>query len=367
MKLSKIKSVLLALAGALILAVLCFGLVSANGVKAYADDGDGVSLSGYQGKNFVYSAEFTPADGNAKEAGLVFGAADDLTIYWAAIAGIKEGKVILLHSEDGQLKTADYAFDAGETLKITLVMNEEIAKIFIGNSDVAVICCKLDGYNGGKVGQKLNGGFTVSNVKFTDIDIPEGNIFCNGYDVLKVVNLTDGNRKLESGEYKLENGILTVSPEYLRTLESSTEYVFRVVTSFTDLDFKITTDFTSVTVTSSVEKYYRDDEVTLELSGNIKVHKLLIDGKECKFTQQEDAVKISSEEIGSLSTGSHNVKLYTDKGRPETTINVSEKVETVSEPVIKSTHVWLWIDLAIFLSAIIGYVAFSVISKRKKH
>lgn len=365
MKLSKIKSVLLALSGALILAVLCLGLVAVNGVKAYADGGDGVRLSGYEGKNFVYSAEFTPADGNAQEAGLVFGAADDLTYYWAAIAGIKEGKVKLLHSEDGQLKTADYAFEAGETLKITVVANGEIVKIFIGNGDVALISCKLDGYNGGKLGQKINGGFSVSNIKFTDTDIPEGNIYCNGYDVLKVVNITDGNRKLIDGEYTVNGGVLTVSPEYVKTLESGTEYVFRVVTSFTDLDFKITTDFTSVTAMPAVDKYYRTDDVTLELSGNIKVNKLLIDGKECAFNQTGNSVKISSEVISELSTGNHSVKLYTDKGRPETTITVSEKVETVSEPVVKATHVFLWIDLAIFLSAIAGYTAYSVISKRK--
>ena len=366
MKLSKIKSMFLAILAVSVLAVLCLGLLIVNGGKAYADDGDGVRLSGYEGQNFVYSAEFTPLNGEAKEAGLVFGASDKLNSYWAAIADMAGGKVRLLHTEDGELKTADYAFEAGK-LKLIVVMNGEIAKVFIDNSDVAIICCKLDNYSGGKLCLKYNEDLTVSNVTFIDIDSPEGEIYCNGYDVVKVVNLTDGNRKLENGEYKVEGGVLTVSPDYIKTLEAGAEYVFRVVTSFTDFDFKITTDFTSVTATPSIDKYYRTDDVTLELSGNIKVNKILIDGKECAFKQTESKIVISSEEVSSLSTGSHSVKLYTDKGRPETTINVSELVETVSDPVVKSTHVWLWIDIAIFLGAIIGYTAFSVISKRKKH
>ena len=184
--------------------------------------------------------------------------------------------------------------------------------------------------------------------------------------MLKVVNITDGNRKLGASDYTVKDGVVTVFPEYLKTLEANTQYVFRAVTSFTDFDFRIKTDFTAVTVTSAVEKYYRDDDVTLELSGNVKVHKLLIDGNECNFTQTEDRVVISSKETASLTTGSHKVKLYTDKGRPETTITVSEIVETVTEPAVKANRVFLWIDLAIFLSAIVGYTAFSIISKRKK-
>ncbi len=371
MKLSRIKSVFLALSATLILAVLCFGLLAVNGGKAYAETADGevafsdardlggLSLGKYEGNNFVYSAEFD----NAKEVGLVFGVADGSDSYWSVVVDISNGTVKLSHSEDGELKTA--SCDAGEQFKMTVVVNGGIVRVFIDNKTAAVITCRIDNYNGGKL-RLSDDGFNVSNVKFTDLDVPEGDIYCNGFEVLKVVNITDGNRKLSSGEYEVKGGILTVSREYLRTLEANTEYVFRAVTSFTDFDFKVTTDFTAVTVTPAVEKYYKDNDVTLELSGNVTVHKLLIDGKECAFTQTDDAVLISSQEISALSTGKHSVKLYTDKGRPETSITVSETVETITEPEVKASHVFLWIDLAIFLSAIVGYTAYSIISKRKK-
>lgn len=363
MKLSKIKSIFLALSAALVLAAI-YIISAVSGGTAFAEENK-PSLNEYEGYNFVYSAEFTPAN-EAKKVSLVFGAAENS--YFSAVADLAGGKVKLLHSKDGDLKTADYKFEANGNIQITLVMNEDIAKIYINDDGTAVICCKVDNYVGGKLGVNCD-GFDVNKVAFTDMDLPECDIYCNGYDVLKVVNITDGNCKLDDDKYTVEKGLLKISRDYLKTLEAGKEYTFRVVTSFTDFDFKITNDFTAVTVTPAVDKYYRDNDVTLELSGNVKVYKLFIDGKECdkdKFTVKEGTVVISSEETALLSTGSHSVKLYTDKGRPETTITVSEMVETVTEPAVKATHVFLWIDLAIFLSAIIGYTAFSIISKRKK-
>jgi len=332
-----------------------------------ADGGDGFRFSESAGTDFIYSAEFTPANGKAQAAGLVFGVCDNLTSYWVATADTRDGIVKIWKPGEGELKTASYPFEMGKKFKVTAVVNDGTAKIFINNDDIAVITYKLEDYRGGKVGLNVfNGDFNINNVKFTQTNSPDGDIFCNGYEVLKVVNLTDGNYKLKDSEYFVNGGAVTVSRSYLNTLEADTEYLFRVVTSFTDFNFKVTTGFTAVSATPSVDKYYRTDDVTIELSGNVKVNKLLIDGKECAFTQTDDRVVIAQEQIGALSTGKHTVKLFTDKGRPETSINVSEKVETISEPVIKSTHMWLWIDVAIFGSAIIGYIAFSVISKRRK-
>ena len=368
MKLGKIKSLFFA---CLMTAALALGLFAANGAFVYAEEtnatGKGFSLTGSEGSNFIYSAEFTPVSGEANEADMVFGVNGDTDSYWVATAALTENKIKLSQSESGLLKTADYEFKAGEKFKMTVVVNVDVAKIFVDNGGVAVITCKLEDYQGGKLGLGVKEGeFGVTNVTYTDTDTLDGDIFCNGYDVLKVVNLTDGNYKLDSNEYSIKGGVLTVSREYLKTLEANTEYVFRVVTSFTDFNFTVLTDFTAVTATPSIEKYYRHNDVTLELSGNVTVYKLLIDGKECAFTQTEGRVVISSREISSLSTGKHSVKLYTDKGRPETTINVSEMVETVSEPVVKATHMWLWIDVSIFAAAIIGYVTYSIIGKRKK-
>ena len=341
--------------------VIFLGFATAKGGAVYAEQ----SADGRHYGNFVYSAEFAPQDG-ASRAGFVFGA--DEKSHWTAVALFSEDSVALYRQEEKEieLKKAGYDFKDGEKLKMTLVVNEGVAKLFIGDG-VASLTYKLDGYTGGTI-DTVGDGFEISNTSIIETDTPDGNIYIGGYSVLKVVNLTDGNYKLDGAkEYSVKGGVLTISESYLKTLEADTEYSFRVVTSFTDFNFKVNTDFTSVTATPSIEKYYRNNDVTIELSSaSVTVHKLLIDGKVFEFTQTADRVVISSKQISTLSIGKHSVKLYTDKGRPETTFNLSETVETVTEPAVKSTHMWLWIDVAIFLSAIVGYVAFSIISKRKK-
>ena len=343
-----------------------FSYYSDNGMFL-ADGGDGFRFSDEAGENFIYSAEFTPDNLNAQAAGLVFGVSENLTFYWVATADIRDGKVKLWQPGVGELKTVNYPFEAGKKVKITVVVNNAFAKVYINNDSVAAVVCKLENYSGGKLGLNVfHGDFVINNIVFTNTDTPDGNIYVGGHEVLKVVNITDGNYKLNNNEYTLSGGVLTVKEKYLKTLEADTEYLFRVVTAFTDFNFTVNTDFTAVTATPSVEKYYRNNDVTIELSAIVTVNKLLIDGKECEFTQTDDRVVISSEQIGSLSIGKHSVKLYTDKGRPETVINVAEMVETITEPKVKASHVWLAIDISIFAAAIIGYITYSVIKKRKK-
>ena len=363
MKLGKVKKIYFAFIGAL-LAVLFLGLFALKGAPAHAEENRAVNSTGSYYSNFIYSAEFTPNNG-ASRAGFIFGA--DEKSYWTAVAETAKDSVVLYKQDDigTEFKRVGYPFTAGEKFRMTLVVNEGVAKIFIGNEGVAVLTCKADGYEGGKI-STLGEGFEISAVEFTETDTPDGDIYVGGYDVLKVVNLTDGNYRLDGSQYSLEGGVLKISENYLKTLEVDTEYLFKVVTSFTDFNFTVNTDFTSVSATPSIEKYYRNNDVTLELSANVKVHKLLLDGKECKFTQTGDRVVISSEQISSLSIGKHSVKLYTDRGRPETTINVSEMVETITEPEVKSNHVWLWIDLSIFAAAIIGYVTYTIVKKHVK-
>ena len=363
MKLSKIKSVYLAFLTAIV-AALIFGLFAVNSTAYAAENAAGKNLSGSYYGNFIYSAEFTPNDG-ATRAGFVFGADENSQLL--VVAETANGSVTLYKkdSKESALKSIGFAFAADEKLKMVLVVNEGVAKVFVGNGDVPVLTCKVDGYAGGKIAT-VGDGYDVSGVAITETDTPDGDIYIGGYGALKVVNLNDGNYILKSNEYSLNGGVLTISRNYLKTLEADTEYLFRVVTAFTDFNFKVSTDFTAVTATPSVEKYYRNNDVTLELSAIVTVNKLLLDGKECEFTQTDDRVVISSEQISSLTTGKHSIKLFTDKGRPELSITVSEMVETITEPVEKSTHMWLWIDIAIFAAAIIGYVTFSVLSKRKK-
>lgn len=327
--------------------------------------GDAFRFSEKSGKNYVYSAEFTPTDANSQAAALIFNVSDNLTSYYVATADLFNETVKLWRAPGDVLKETQYSFEAGKTVKITVTMNEGVAKIFINDDKVAALTYKIENYSGGKLGLNVfNGKFHINNVKFVDTDADNG-IFVGGYSVDKVINLTDGNYMLKEGEYAVNGGTVTLSDAYLNTLEANCNYVFRVVTGFTEFDFTVANDFTAVTATPSAEKFYRGEEMAIELGG-ATVSKLLVDGKECAFSLQGGKVIIAPEVSGTLSTGKHVVKLYTDKGRPEVSITVSEPVETVTEPIVQATHVFLWIDLAIFGTAIVGYIVYSVISKRRK-
>ena len=365
MKACKKTSILFASLAVLTLVAVCLSFVPTVAF-AETDAGSEFTLRRGNANNFVYSAQFTLGADQTQTVGLVFGVSDSLDSYWAATVNAADGKVELYNKETA-LKSAKYSFEAAEKFALTVVVNEGIAKVYAGG-DVAVITCKLDGYEGGRVGVK-KGDAVVTNEQFASTDTPDGDIFCNGYDVLKVINVTDGHYKLDSSEYSMKDGVLTVSREYLKTLEADTEYVFRVVTSFTDFNFKLNTDFsdfTAVTATSVLKKYYRGSEVAFELSGSATVRKLLVDGKEMEFTQTGNRVVISSEVVATLSSGQHSAKLYTDLGRPETTFTLSELLETMTEIEPEATHTFFWVDISIFGALVIAYVAFTVVKKTKK-
>lgn len=356
MKACKKTSIMFVSLAVLTLVALCLAIVP-TAAFAEATNSDFILRKG-SANNFVYSAEFSDLT-EATNAGMVFGMSDDLSSYWVVAANVADGKVGLL-KKDTALKSAQYSFEAGKTFALTLVVNEGIAKVFVGGSDVAVITCKLDGYSGGKVGVKAD--CAVNSEQFASTDTLDGDIFCNGYNVLKVVNVNDGHR-LDSSEYSVSKSVLTVSREYLKTLETNTEYTFRVVTSFTDLNFTITTDFTSAVAVSAMSKYYRGSDVTFELSGGAVVNKLLIDGENVEFTQNGNRIVVSAQVLNALPNGKHNVKLYTNIGRPETSFTLSEPVETLTEIEPEATHTFFWIDIAIFGALILAYVAFTVIKK----
>lgn len=361
MKARKITSILFASLAVVTLVAVCLCFVPTVAF-AEADASSEFTLRKGNANNFVYSAQFTPDADETQDVGLVFGVSGEAS-YWTVTANLANGKVTL-SNKSATLKSAKYAFESGAQFELTVVVNEGIARVFVNGGNVAVITCKLDGYSGGQVGVK-KADFAVAYEQFASTDTLVGDIFCNGYSIVKVVNVTDGQRLTES-EYSMSKGVLTVSREYLKTLEADTEYTFRVVTSFTDLDFTLTTDFTPATATPVLKKYYRGSDVTIELSGGAVASKLLIDGREFEFEQTGDKVVISSEVVAALTSGQHKAKLYTDIGRPEATFTLSEPIETLTEIEPEATHTYFWIDIAIFATLILAYVVFTVVKKTKK-
>ena len=319
-------------------------------------------------QDFVFSVNLKKESVEAKSFNLKFGASKELDYYWLLKVDFEHGQIAIGDDKEAEIKTAEYNFFDGEDYRINMVVNDQNVKVFVNESSTAALVLNIDGYSGGYVHDDLaDSHFTYSQVALSSLDTLSGDIFCNGYTIEKVINLTDNNYRLQSSEYAVSEGVITIDENYLKTLETNYRYKFRAVTSFTDLDFYVWTNEIGAQAVSSVEKYYYGDDVRFELSRVKEVKKVLVDQNEMAFTLNEskDLLTISSNDVQTLSSGEHLVKIFTDNGRPEAKFSVYTPVEVIPEVTPPSNHVFFFIDIAIFAALIIGYVAFSQIKKHR--
>ena len=316
-------------------------------------------------KDFIYSVNINKVDPAATAFRLQFGVSDDS--FWLLKVDV-DNQVISLGKKDKEdLKTADYAFTSSRDYNIRLIVNDSTAKVFIDESSVATLTFAIDGYVEGEVVDNLEASLlNYSQKNITSLNSLTGDIFCGGYTVSKVINLTEGNYKLSADQYTISGGVLSINGAYLNTLETNTTYKFRAVTSVTDFDFYVSTEEVGAEVNSLVAKYYRGDDVRLELSQNTAVSKALIDNEEVAFTQKDSLVTIASKDLSSVGSGEHNVKLFTANGRPETKFSLYEVVEVIPEPKAAVNHTFFFVDIAIFGALILGYLGFTLFKKRVK-
>ena len=201
------------------------------------------SLGSYAYTDFVYSVTLKRGDASAEVFRFAFGIDETLERYWSVTFDAKEGKITLGDANENALKTASFIFNKGATKRLRIVVNDGIAKVYAKEENAATLTLGLDGYEGGYVGEDLSDShFEYHDPSLMSLDSLSGDIYVGGYDVLKVVNLTDGNRVLATDEFTLNQGLITIDPAYLDTLENDALYKFRVVTSFTDFDFYVQTD-----------------------------------------------------------------------------------------------------------------------------
>ena len=316
-------------------------------------------------QDFIYSVHINKTEALATAFNLKFGINEDN--FWLLKIDIDQQMVSLGNNDLEVIKSMDYGFNSKREYRIDLVVNDSVAKVFVDNNDTATLVYELKGYVGGDISDNLSESQLVySNRSITNINTVSGDIFCSGYTVHKVINLSDGNYKLSEDDYTLSKGVININDSYLNTLETDTVYKFRAVTSLTDLDFYVHTHEVGVEVSSLVEKYYRGDNVTFELSEKVTVNKVVVDNTgELEFTQNDELITVQSEKLNSLSSGEHTVKFYTENGRPEAKFSIYEAVETIPEIPAPVNHSFFFIDIAIFAALLIGYVVISRVKNMK--
>ena len=291
--------------------------------------------------DFLFAATVKKEAAEAKSFTIRFGVAEER--YQSATFDFEHGRVLFGDEIHAMIKSAEFHFDSAVEYRLCLVVNDGVAKVYVDQSDTALLLYRLPGYVPGKVGHDLaESHFSYRDESILNLKTHSGDYFVGGYEVEKVVNLSDDNVTLTKAQYTVEAGVVTIDQGYLDTLETNAEYKFRAVTSFTDFDFYVLTDETGVEATPQVAKYYRGNDVSFELSEPSRVSKVLVDGEFFApeaFRQNEslDLLTLKAEALEGLPSG---------------------------DPPVN--HVYFYIDIAIFATLIVGYVLFSQISKRTK-
>lgn len=339
-----------------------------DGGLALENDNDAFLFSDTYRENFYYEANM---DITGQAAGLVFGLSDNNQAYFVLTIDINESLVKLWKAGYGDLRSIKYPLN-GNKYHVELAMQNNYLQVKI-NDELALIQY-VDDYNGGRLGINVYKSKTIFNqIKTQEIANVDSFNFDGTEDislnlkdeVVKIVNITDASYRLTSDDYFISDDTLTIKKEYLKTLSSNVSYHFRVVYQNNSFDFAIKNAFTSGEVLASSKRYTNDDTLVFTFNGFSQIKALYIDEMlVTDYVLNEDMLVINSEVSKFLTKGSHELKLYTDNGRPTVSFSITE-ITTSEADKTNSNHLFLIIDLTIFCLFIVGYTGYSIYEKKK--
>ena len=340
-----------------------------DGGVAISAGTDGFMFSRESAEEFSYSAEISV---NGQACGLMFGVSDNFFDYFVATADFKENLVKVWRAGVGDVASVAYDFGGAASCTLTVVVNSGSAKVQIdGNT---ALMCPLEGYEGGKLGINVyNGEARFNNVSLEHINAAvfggeDVSFNVPGITVQKVVNLTDGGAVLAEGQYSSADGVLTVSSAYLSTLTDGEVYSLRAIGAEGELDLKLHTDFGGMTLSAAASEYAPGSAVTVNIGGEGQILSLFVDGAavgSSEYSVENGVLSLSAEFCASLGEGRHTVTAYTSCGRPQADFLIARPYDDgAQEP--QSSHVFFWVDIAIFAVFILGYAGVNVYARRKR-
>lgn len=330
---------------------------------------DGFMFSRESAEEFSYSAEVSV---NGQACGLMFGVSDNFFDYFVATADFKENLVKVWRAGVGDVASVAYDFGGAASCTLTVVVNSGSAKVQVNGK--TALMCPLPGYSGGMLGINVyNGEAVFNNVSLTRIaaaTFSGESISFNvpGITVQKVVNLTDGRAVLTAEQYSAADGVLTVNSSYLSTLADGEVYSLRAIGAEGELDLKLHTDFGGMTLSAAASEYAPGSAVTVNIGGEGQILSLFVDGAavgSSEYSVENGVLSLSAEFCASLGEGRHTVTAYTSCGRPQADFLIARPYDDgAQEP--QSSHVFFWVDIAIFAVFILGYAGVNVYARRKR-
>ncbi|MBD5636997.1 MAG: glycoside hydrolase family 32 protein [Clostridia bacterium] len=339
-----------------------------DGVYLSTGESDAFLFSNSAAEEFYYSAEFTPENASAQAAALVFGVSDNFTGYWVVTADATDHKLKLWRSGVGDLVTTDYYFKAGEPFTLSVSVMQDKVSVFVNGAKQPNLTYELNDYHGGKVGlNAFNAAVTINNVVFTDMGNTEGDgLYLGDCQIYGVLNLTDAGAILTENDYHFFDGVFELTDDYLLSLYGRTTYHFKINTSLGSFEYTLRTSFSSVSVMAEQETVYTDESVTLSLSRDTLVNRVLLGGKEVKFTQEGRKLIIDKGEFEGVELGDNTVTVYSSNGRSETQINLSVRdMSAVNNSKIVSI-VCMCAVLALAAACVGGYFLIVKLNHKKR-
>ena len=340
-----------------------------DGGVAISAGTDGFMFSRESAEEFCYSAEVSVG---GQACGLMFGVSSNFFDYFVATADFEENLVKVWRAGVGDLASVSYDFGGAASCTLTVVVNAGSAKVQVNGK--TALMCPLPGYSGGMLGINVyNGEAVFNNVSLTRIaaaTFSGESISFNvpGITVQKVVNLTDGRAVLTAEQYSAADGVLTVSSAYLSTLADGEVYSLRAIGAEGELDLKLHTDFGGMTLSAAASEYATGSAVTVNIGGEGQILSLFVDGAavgSSEYSVENGVLSLSAEFCASLGEGRHTVTAYTSCGRPQTDFLIARPYDDgAQEP--QSSHVFFWVDIAIFAVFVAGYVGVNIYTRRKR-
>lgn len=333
---------------------------------------DAFLFSDQEVMDFTYTASIQVKE-NGQAAGLLFGLSENHFDYVVATVDFHDNLIKLWRAGIGDLKVVSYDFKGNSSCRLTVQVENKTVKITVDEEKIPVLVYLYEAYTGGSLGLNVYHATAVFNhiTLFTETPIEfdgAGSVdFTLEEEIEKIINITDHSYRLKENEYIYENGKLQISEQYLRTLDTDTRYLFRVVTSTSWLDKIIETSFASSKLHSDKTEYSSTEQISLTLEGATSVKAVYVNGILTENYQwSENTITLAKELTENLVNGSHTITVYTENGRPQLEFSIAEAFATQPEEVQEANHIFFYVDIAIFAFLILGYGAFSIYKKRKK-
>ncbi|MGN0811949.1 MAG: glycoside hydrolase family 32 protein [Candidatus Coproplasma sp.] len=342
------------------------GLVLSSG-------GDSFFFSETFANGFVYTADIgVNAEGQA--CGLMFGVSENYYDYYVATADFRYNVIKIWRAGVGDIGTASYDFGGEVSCNMRLMVNNGNVYVYIDGATSASLICPVKGYKGGTLGfNTFNAEGLINNVSLKHINGAsyqgEGDITLNfsGYTINKIINVTDSSKRLTGEQCSVENGVVTIKQSYLSTLEANSAYTLRIVCEEGEFDVIINTAFSGGTIEAQKAQFTSGEDIVFDIDGAETLYGLLLNGESMEssaYSFADGVLTISAEVSASLVSGKHTIVALTSNGRPQTTFILAEAQMNIVEED-QPNHIFFYVDIAIFGAVIIGYVAFTLINKRR--